>query len=74
MRKSAKTTIGGVTGAVGVLINVLRKLVDDDPETVFSFGDVGMILVAIGIIVTGVFARDDDASDSGTPGAKDVRK
>ena len=67
--KSWKTTIAGIAIGIGIIITIITPLIDGKPETVFSFSEAWpQILVALGSMGVGIFARDNDKSseDVGT--------
>jgi|OM-RGC.v1.032806887 hypothetical protein len=76
-RRSRKTTICGIIGAVGVLLVAGAALFDGDPSTQADMAGamqaVGALLAALGVGGAGVVARDDDVSSTGHPARKGMR-
>lgn len=66
MKRSWKTSLGGIVGALAILFSEAGKFLDDDPNTNPSFEMVG---IAIGMLQIGIFARDENIS-SEQAGAK----
>jgi hypothetical protein len=64
--KSWKTTLAGVLPGTIIVLTEMNDLVDGVPETVFS---TEAVLVGIGLIAQGIFARDNDkASEEANSG------
>lgn len=67
--KSNKTTLGGVLGALGVLLALLVPLFDGDPSTHADLAGlvqaIGALLAAFGVGFAGFAARDDDVTSEG---------
>lgn len=77
MKKSTKTTLSGVIACLGLLFASMNPWFDGNPETMPDVTELGVAVAAIGTLLSGWFARDDDvSSEGGTAGknAKPVKK
>lgn len=63
----SKTTIAGILAAAGAIVIQLGYGLDDNPQTVTNWDvvmkSVGAIALALGLLGTGLFARDNKTSD-----------
>lgn len=74
MIKSRKTTIAGILVALGLCFGFLSRILDGDPTTVVSSTEWGTLVAAVGALLTGFFARDDNVSSEGTKAEKAGKK
>jgi len=58
-KTSWKTTVAGIAVAVGILAAQIGNVLDDDPETVFSYA---ALVTALGSLGIGWFSRDKNVS------------
>jgi hypothetical protein len=77
MKRSFKTTTGGVLAAVGILATVATRFCEGEGLTAGDTANVieaiGWILAALGIGTVGAAARDDDVSSEGTVAPKKAK-
>lgn len=72
MKKSVKTTTGGVIACLGLLFMAVNPWFDGDPETMPVTEDLGAAVAGLGALLAGWFARDDNISSEGGYAKKDV--
>lgn len=73
MKKSTKTTLAGIIACLGLLFTASNPWFDGNPETVPNVEELGVAVAALGAILTGVFARDDDVSSAGGVASKNKK-
>ena len=73
MKKSTKTTAGGIVACLGLLFTALVPYFDGDPETAPDIQTLGIAVAAIGTFLTGLFSRDDNVSSMGGVASKDKK-
>lgn len=73
--KSRKTTVAGVLAGLGMLVSLFARVLQPEGgglASVLAPENAGELVAALGALLVGLFARDDDVTSEGTRAPKDA--